>query len=159
MRVVFFVCFLAEVMSGSRDGFTGPPFNAFLTSRQVWNRSLAVSVKASLPGMLCPFPAACCLPACLLPRLPAGARDDATSCSAPAQTRSLRSFHSCSHSEHSSNLCQCAKPLTNNTFPGRPRHSRITLRKSIKKKKRSRKTRNSPLAKVLGILDEVSITR
>ena len=27
-------------------------------------------------------------------------------CSAPMQTRSLRSFHSCSHSEHSSHLCQ-----------------------------------------------------
>lgn len=49
------------------------------------------------------------------PCLPAAgcrARDDATSRSAPAQTRSLRSFHSSSHSEHSSHLCQCAKRFT-----------------------------------------------
>nr|GLD48346.1 F-actin-monooxygenase MICAL2 [Lates japonicus]GLD48355.1 F-actin-monooxygenase MICAL2 [Lates japonicus] len=56
-----------------------------------------------------PVPAAACS---LLPRLAAGARDDATSRSAPAQTRSLRSFHSSSHSEHSSHLCQCAKRFT-----------------------------------------------
>lgn len=59
------MCFLTEVTPGSRDGFTDPRFNALLTSLALWNRTLVGSVNASLPGMLCPFPAACCLlPAC-----------------------------------------------------------------------------------------------
>ncbi|KAF1392837.1 hypothetical protein EPR50_G00004460 [Perca flavescens] len=53
--------------------------------------------------MFCLYPPLSLL---LLPAAQAGcwARDDATSRSAPAQTRSLRSFHSSSHSEHSSHL-------------------------------------------------------
>ncbi|KAF7659016.1 hypothetical protein LDENG_00004580 [Lucifuga dentata] len=40
------------------------------------------------------------------------AGDDDTSRSAPAQTRSSRSFHSSCHSEHSSHLCQCLSWLS-----------------------------------------------
>lgn len=73
----------------------------------------------------CPPSPRRCLAAACCPGLAAGARDDATSRSAPAQTRSLRSFHSSSHSEHSSHLCQCAKRFTY-TFPGWLRNTRIT---------------------------------
>lgn len=116
------ICFVIYLYSHN-------PQNRFvqLLNHNLWSCKIRVFPEgASSWDVQCPPPPppsprrGCCLPAAQAACWPLGLWMTPPLAPPRRKLAPLRSFHSCSHSEHSSHLCQCAKRFTYN-LPGWPR--------------------------------------